>query len=321
MPRIAAPIAIAAALAAAGAAQAQSYTPVNLPAVPGALAQVVTSILPELRGVPCPAGGTVDGHNTSPDSEPTCRKPHTLTAVSSFAVVNLEFTQAPPLQYQLASTYAYYAASCAPASLQRPGARPPPGRPLAQVLPRAPVLPGDTSITINLSTPIGLSLYAPRWAQPKGMPPAPTPLGSAFGLAMAQGNGYVQASQPVLAQGLPPTLGGGVIVLAVAASYRLANASYGAFVVPADVVIDKTTKLVLPMLGGVAVVGQMSGGSWGQGSGLLFIPAPNAMAPTQCDHGAFVAPAPASVVGLFGIFADRPFAPPPGSVFVRTSGG
>lgn len=309
---------------AASSATAQPYTaPINLPGVADALAKVARSELPMLTGIPCPPGGTIDnGHSSSTTGGgATCRNPHTLTALTSFAVVNVELRQPPPVQYQLASTYAYYAARCAPAALGRPGAPLPAGVPLPQVLPRAPVLAGDTSITLRLSTPVGLSVYAPSGPQPKGMPPAPGPLAAAFGLAMVQGNGYAPASTLVLPQGVAPMLGDGTIVLAVAASYRLENASFGAFVVPAAAVIDQKTNLVLPMLGGVPVAGQFSGGTWGQGSGLLFIPAPAAMPAKTCDRGAFVAPVTSAVLGLYGIPARRPFEPPPGSVFIRTSAG
>lgn len=270
----------------AQASQAQPYYPQTLPAV---LAMKAQNQVQAMRN-----GG-------SPGA--------TAGAVVSFTAGGFAFAATPPLRFERIGSYAYYIARCAAGPAQT-GAALPPRPPLAQ----------DTSLTMSVRETIpGLSFFSPPTRPP------PDALTGAWAAAATNGRATLTTSPTVLTSGKPPPLDPGYIVLTVTPFYALKDAAYqvsanlGAFVVN-----DPAKGERLAMGSGadpVAVIGELAGGKWAQGSGILLIRAPGAVPATSCSNGAFVTPLTAAQLASFGLADGKPIVPTGDMTYLMDRGG
>lgn len=326
---IRAAVALAIAASAAGAARAQTGAPVDLSEMRPLLEAQARQVLSRMGGGCTPGGGGKSEGASDPvgqgGGQTPCKRqpPPTLTQLLSFMPVDFRLTDAPRVKYDLVPGYAHYAAHCQPATraltpLNAPGG---PRGPttgyipptVLQVLPPAPALPGDTSAVFEVRRRTDLGVLAPpaQYANP---------IAVAWGEGASQGHYRGSSSKPVLPSGAEPRLGSGVLVVAVTPWFDLQDANYSALTVAGEAIVNGSQRVGIPPVGilPVTVRGQLKGGRWSQGSGLLFIPAPNAVPPGDCPTGQLVQPADAALLARFGIQPGRPFEYP-GAVFVRTA--
>lgn len=316
---IRAAVALAIAASAAGAARAQTGAPVDLSEMRPLLeAQARQAVA--LLGRNC-AGGPGDGTSSPDHGSCTPRKTPIFTKLLSFVPLQFALTDAPRVKYDLVPGYAFYAARCTPAATammalnQAGGMRGPTvghlAMNVAQVLPSAPVLPGDTSAVVDMRRRVDLGVLPPP-------PQYVNPIVLAWGEGASQGHYRAQASTPVLPSGAPPMLGDGVLVVAVTPWFDLQDANYTATVAAGEALVNGSERVGVPLTGYTAVRGQVKGGRWAQGSGLLYIPAPKAVSGDACTGPAFTQPADAALLARFGIQPGQPFERP-GAIFVRTT--
>lgn len=250
----------------------------------------------------------------------------TLGHVLSFRVGQVQFAAAPPVRYSVLPGYARVAGTCPggggrnttpssdpPASPNEPQTGPAPqavtllGRRIIDVLPeppRPPVSAFDYSLSVEIDKTTDLSPML------TGLEDALT---AAWANAAVAGRGAVPPSplsRPLLSGANPPPLSATpFLVLPVTAYYHLEGASYttqvglGQFTarpsaagpeVPAEGPADWPT---------LSVAGQLSGGRWGQGAGLLFIPNPVG-ATTTCQRGILSGEITADGLRLNGVSPD-----------------
>lgn len=316
-------LAFAAACALPAVAHAQSGAPADLNEM-RALLEAQARRAVALMGHGCTPGRS---DKTSPDGDGGPCKPQpapTFTQLLSFVPLQFGLTGAPQVKYDLVPGYALYAARCRPAATGMMGLNQPGGRPgptvgyiapnVSQVLPPAPALSGDSSARIEIRHRVDLGVLPPpaQYANP---------IVYAWGEGVAQGSYRVTSTTPVLPSGQPPTLGAGVLVVAVTPWFDLQDADYQATVIAGEALVNGTQRVAVPFLPNAFTVvgGQLKGGRWAQGSGLLFIPAPAAVATGACPaNQVFTQPADAALLARFGIQPGQPFARP-GATFVRTT--
>lgn len=291
-------------LAAAGAARAQT---VYLPALHENLDIQAANALASAPATP---------------SQPRLALGHVL----SFRVGRVQFAATPPVRYSVLPGYARVAGTCpaGPNPNTTPTSGPPvspnqpptgvapqgatlAGRRIMEVLPqppRPPVSAFDYSLSVEIDKTTDLSPML------SGLEDALT---TAWANAAVAGRASAPPSplpRPLLSGANPPLLGDTpFLVLPVTAYYHLQGAPYttqvglGQFTarasaagpeVPAEGPADGPT---------LNVAGQLSGGRWGQGAGLLFIPNPVGAA-TTCQSGLLSGGITADALGLNGVSRD-----------------
>lgn len=295
----------------AGPAAAQP-TPTYLTALPQALvAQAQTDIADDAR---------------------KSGKPPTIEVSEAlgFAVISFQFTGPLPVRYDLNPGYAWLIGPCkggssstqTPSSPQAPflasaapssvgsfgGLAPPPPRPATI----------DYSLTIQIREPVrGPSPSVAPNAQ--ALPPWAQSLVGAWANATADGQGVVASVQPILGSDREPGGRGSLLILSVAPFYDLNGAPFSAQVVGTNfrgktLQTGAQTQVAAPQGKPLTVTGELGGGRWAQGAGLLMIP--TTATPANCTDSFGGSQADAGVLAAHGIAAGRPFASPTGA-FIR----
>ncbi|MGA0608523.1 hypothetical protein ACO2Q0_21225 [Phenylobacterium sp. VNQ135] len=236
----------------------------------------------------------------------------TLGRVLSFRVGRVQFAAAPAVRYSVLPGYAWVVGTCPtdtnsnstpklpPASPNEPQSGPPPtlaaqpmslaGRTAMVGLPpppQPPVSAFDYSLSVEIDKTTTLSPLLSGYEDA---------LTTAWATAAVSGLGAAPASsppRPLLNGADAPRLGAtSFLVLPVMAYYDLEGAAYSAPVglgqftglttaTGAETMLEAPPSAELTL----NVAGQLSGGRWGQGAGLLFIPNPAGAATTRWRPG------------------------------------